>query len=120
MRKVVLESFQKGQSVREYATGLDGRQAEGRAIKVTIDPRTTPWLDHLVDGWVDGPPSSNVAAVFSARDPDLDQKWRRFTVTHAGPWHYEIDAFPTPFNNATAPLSPGIPPGASRRHGAGS
>lgn len=115
MRKVVLETFQKGQSVQDYAGALRAREVEGRRLDVTVDRRTQPWLDHVIDGWVDGPPASAVAAVFSGRDPQADGKWRRFTVTKAGPWHYEIDVFPTPFPNAVDPLSPGIPPGASRR-----
>lgn len=115
MRKVVLDTFQKGQTVRDYVSALDGRQAEGQALHVSTDARAEPWLDHVVEGWVDGPPVTVVAAVFSGKDPDADSKWRRFTVTRVGPWRYEIDVFPTPFNNAIDPLSPGIPPGASRR-----
>ena len=115
MRKVVLSTFKKGQTVKDFAFALNGVVAEGQALVVTIDPRTPPGLDHVVEGWVDGPPVTVVAAVFSGRDPEADHKWRRFTVTRKGPWHYEIDAFPTPFNNAVDPLSPGIPPGASAR-----
>lgn len=115
MRKVVLDTFMKGQTVRDYADALGRQESAGKPLTVSTDPRTRPWLDHIVEGWVDGPPASVVAAVFSGRDPDADSKWRRFTVTRVGPWRYEIDAFPTPFNNATDPLSPGIPPGASRR-----
>lgn len=115
MRKVVLEAFRKGQTVREYVKALDGREAAGKPLSVTTDGRAEPWLDHVIEGWVDGPPVTVVAAVFSAKDPQAQAKWRRFTVTKVGPWHYEIDVFPTPFNNGVDPLSPGMPPGASRR-----
>ncbi|RME23864.1 MAG: hypothetical protein D6798_12610 [Deltaproteobacteria bacterium] len=115
MRKVVLDTLQKGQTVQAFAEALGGRQVAGRPVQVTIDPRCRPWVDHVIEGWVDGPPTSEVAAVLSGRDPDADQKWRRFTVTWRGPGRYDIEVFPTPFNNAMDPLSPGIPPGASRR-----
>jgi len=115
MRQVVLEKFQTGQTVREYVQALTGATAAGKPLRVTVDARAEPWMDHRIAGWVDGPPVTNVAAVFSGQDPHVEQKWRRFTVTRVGPWHYEIDVFPTPFNNGVDPLSPGIPPGASRR-----
>lgn len=115
MRQVVLEKFRKGQTVSDYAQALRGASVDGRALVVSIDPRTEPWVDHVIEGWVDGPPVTTVAAVFSGRDPGADHKWRRFTVTRKAPGKYEIDAFPTPFNNGVDPLSPGIPPAASRR-----
>lgn len=115
MRQVVLEKLQKGQTVSDYVAALDGAMAVGKPLEVTVDQRTRPWVDHVLEAWVDGSASSNVVAVFSARDPDADHKWRRFTVTRRGAWRYEIGVFPTPFNNAVDPLSPGIPPGASRR-----
>lgn len=115
MRQVVLERFRKGQTISELVRSLGEAKIDGQALKVSVDPRTQPWIDHQVDGWVDGPPVTNVAAVFSARDPGADHKWRRFTVTRKGPGQVEIDVFPTPFNNGVDPLSPGIPPSASRR-----
>lgn len=115
MRQVVLERFRKGQSVSDLVRALGEAKVDGQPLKVTVDPRTAPWMDHLVEGWVDGPPVTNVAAVFSGKDPGSDHAWRRFTVTRKGMGHVEIDVFPTPFNNGVDPLSPGIPPSASRR-----
>ena len=89
MRQVVLEKFQKGQTVRDYVKALDGALEAGKPVRVTVDARTEPWLDHVIEGWVDGPPVTTVAAVFSGRDPDADHKWRRFTVTRVGAWHCE-------------------------------
>ncbi|NOY25622.1 MAG: hypothetical protein GXP62_07090 [Oligoflexia bacterium] len=115
MRQTVLKSLQKGQTIAALSAALDGALAVGKPLRVTIDPRSQPWVDHIIDGFVDGPPVSSVVAILSARDPGADHKWRRFTVTRKGPWHCELGAFPTPFNNGVDPLSPGIPPGASRR-----
>ena len=113
MKAELIKLFQKGSTVAQLKDALHGKQIEGRALTITVDPRSLPYLNHIVDGWVDGPPPSNVEVVFSAKDPKAD-KWRRFSLSRKGSWRYEIDVFPTPFNNSTAPLSPGSPPGASR------
>jgi len=116
MRKEMIQKFKKGQTVSELIAALGAIQFDGKPISVNWDYRTRPYLDHTVVGWVDGPPSSNVQVVFSGETPEHDY-WRRFTVSRTGPGKYDIDVFPTPFNNATAPLSPGIPPSASKRAG---
>lgn len=116
MRKEMIQKFKKGQTVSELIAALGTIQVDGKPIAVAWDYRARPYLDHTVVGWVDGPPSSNVAVVFSGETPEHDY-WRRFTVSRTGPGKYDIDVFPTPFNNATAPLSPGIPPSASKRAG---
>lgn len=116
MRKEMIQKFKKGQKVTELISALQAIQADGKPISVTYDYRTRPYLDHAVVGWTDGPPSSNVAVVFSGADPE-GASWRRFTVSRVGPGRYEVDVFPTPFNNPESPLSPGIPPGASKRFG---
>ena len=114
MRAEMLQKFKKGLKVTDLITALQAIKIGDKAITVSYDYRSRPYLDHTVVGWTDGPPSSNVAVVFSGETPEHDY-WRRFTVTRTGPGAYEIDVFPTPFNNPTSPLSPGIPPGASKR-----
>ena len=114
MRLQILEAVKTGQTLAEMRERLDGMVVEGKPLQVGVDDRCVPWLNHVVEGKVDGPPSSNVAVVISAKHPSKD-RWRRFTITFKGPWSYEVDAFPTPFNNAVSPLSPGIPPSASPR-----
>lgn len=113
MRMSIFKRMQKGVTVDALRRSLDGQVIDGVQLGVGVDHRCMPWLDHLVEGFVDGPPSSNVAVVFSGRAPGEDL-WRRFTIDRVGPGKYEIDVFPTPFRNAVDPLSPGIPPGASR------
>lgn len=114
MRAEMLQKFKKGQTVTDLITALKAINVGGKPISVSWDYRARPYLDHTVVGWTDGPPSSNVAVVFSGETPEHDH-WRRFTVSRTGPGTYDIDVFPTPFNNPTSPLSPGIPPGASKR-----
>lgn len=113
MRAALQDLLHSGQTLRELLELLDGHEMEGGSVRATVDIRARPYLDHEIVGWTDGPASSNVVAVIAGRDPEKP-RWRRFTLTHAGPWRCEIDAFPTPFNNPEAPLAPGIPPGASR------
>ena len=114
MRSAILGLLQTGQTFEALRAALDGALVGQRQLCAGVDTRARPYLDHTVSGWTDGPPGSTVVAVVAGRDPAAD-KWRRFTITKVGPWRYEIDAFPTPFNNPEAPLAPGIPPGASRR-----
>lgn len=114
MRADILERLTQGQTMSGLQEHLHGSEVSGRPLVVTVDYRARPYLDHIVAGWTDGPPGSNVAVVISGASPD-GVHWRRFTVSREGPWAYEIDVFPTPFNNPEAPLAPGIPPGASRR-----
>jgi hypothetical protein len=113
MRMAIFRQMKKGVTVEELRRSLDGQAIDGVRLKVGVDHRSLPWMDHVVDGFVDGPPSSNVAVVFSGREPGRDL-WRRFTIDRVGPGEYEVDVFPTPFRNAIDPLSPGIPPGASK------
>jgi len=115
MRKELIALFTEGRTMAELRDSLDGRSIGGRPLEVTVDPRALPYLDHKVTGWVDGPPSSNVVAVISGADPH-GGKWRRFALSQKGSWKYEVDAFPTPFSDARAPLSPGIPPGGRAAH----
>lgn len=114
MRQEMLQKFRKGMKVDELISTLRTIRVDGKAIAVDFDYRARPYLDHTVVGWTDGPPSSNVAVVFSGQDTD-GEHWRRFTVSRTGPGRYDVDVFPTPFNNPESPLSPGIPPGASKR-----
>ena len=114
MRQEMLQKFKKGVSVADLIPTLRAIRIGDKPIAVDYDYRARPYLDHTVVGWVDGPPSSNVAVVFSGADPD-GEHWRRFTVSRTGPGRYDIDVFPTAFNNPESPLSPGIPPGASKR-----
>lgn len=114
MRREMIQKFQKGQKVTELIQALNTIQADGKPILVNFDYRARPYLGHTVVGWTDGPPSSNVLVVFSGESPEHDH-WRRFTVSRTGPGRYDVDVFPTPFNNPVSPLSPGIPPGASPR-----
>jgi hypothetical protein len=115
MRRTLIAKLNKGQTFADLLTvmrGVAAADAPGKLL-VTSDYRTQPYLHHTVVDWVDGPPNSNVIAVVSGADPD-GEHWRRFTITRKSAGHYELDVFPTPFPNAVDPLSPGIPPGASR------
>ncbi|MDP6931994.1 MAG: hypothetical protein QGG40_03720 [Myxococcota bacterium] len=114
MRSTVIQNLRVGQSLTELVELLDGVDFKGRALRIELEGRAHPFADHTVEGWVDGPPGSNVLAVLSGADPQ-GAGWRRFTLSRVGPWRVELGAFPTPFHNAEAPLSPGIPPSASRR-----
>jgi hypothetical protein len=116
MRRTLIARLKKDQTFEDLLAALRGLPAPegGGALQVTNDYRTQPYLQHTVVDWVDGPPNSNVVAVISGADPD-GRFWRRFALTRKSAKHYELDVFPTPFPNAVDPLSPGIPPGASRR-----
>jgi len=117
MRHAIRSILTEGTTLGELLQVLDGLGVDEGAIQATVDTRARPYLTHTIVGWTDGPPSSNVVAVIAGKSPSKAH-WRRFTITHTGVWRCEIDAFPTPFNNPEAPLSPGIPPGASRPEGA--
>ncbi len=93
---------------------LEGSVANGRPITLSTHPHAVPYLDHVVEALVDGPPTSSVVAVISARLPTGG--WRRFTLSRSGPWQYVLEVFPSIFGDANAPLAPGIPPSATRRH----
>ena len=114
MRRELLSRMQKGQRIDALIGSLKALNVGTKPIAVTADDRAVPYLDHTVVGWTDGPPGSNVQVVFSGEAPG-GRYWRRFTISRAGPGRYEINIFPTPFNNPESPLSPGIPPGASKR-----
>jgi hypothetical protein len=103
----------KGKPITHLQQALAGKSVAGKPITVTVDHRALPYLNHLLVGWVDGPAPSNVLAVLSGQDPRKEGCWRRFSLSHKGPWRVEIDVFPTPFHTADSPLSPGIPPSAS-------
>lgn len=115
MSAILASKFQKGASFADTLRRLDGLPEAGKPLVVRAEDRALPYLDHLVDGWVDGPPTSNVAWMFSGKDP-AGPRWRRFTISKVGPWTYELEVFPTPFPNALDPLSPGVPPSSARRH----
>ncbi len=108
-------AMQKGLSMDALVKKL-GTVAEGdRNLSIKVEDRARPYLDHTVEGFVDGPPTSVVAFVLSGRDP-RDEAWRRFTLSQVAPYTYELGVFPTPFHNGQDPLSPGVPPSSSRRH----
>src|SRR5262245_53914138 len=116
MRRTLIAQLKKDQSFEDLLAAMRGLRAPegGGTLEVTHDYRTQPYLHHKVVDWVDGPPNSNVVAVVSGADPD-GEHWRRFAITRKSADHYELDVFPTPFPNPVDPLSPGIPPGSSRR-----
>lgn len=106
-------ALKKGVSFRELLKGLSALSEAGKPLQWQIEARSLPYLDHVVAGWTDGPPTSVVAFVLSGQAPD-EHAWRRFTIAKVGPWRYELACFPTPFHNPDDPLAPGIPPSASR------
>lgn len=114
MSAVFAGVFAKGQSFQELLQRVSGMSEGGRPVKLHVDPRSAPYLDHRLAGWVDGPPSSNVAWVLSGADPD-GHSWRRFTISKVGLGTWELAAFPTPFGNEVHPLSPGVPPSVTRK-----
>jgi hypothetical protein len=114
MNATLAAGLQKGVTMRALLQRLAGLTEAGKPLQLQTEARTVPYLDHTVVGWVDGPPTSRVAFVLSGEEPGGDH-WRRFTISKVGPWRYELECFPTPFNNGQDPLSPGIPPSASRR-----
>lgn len=115
MKKELIKRLQAGQALTDLRSTLDGSSDDGVTLHVTVDDRALPYMNHVVSGWVDGPQPSNVVAVISGAAPSGD-KWRRFSLTRTGAGRYEIDCFPTPFQNADAPLSPGIPPAGRTAH----
>ena len=114
-RQLILSTLVEGASIVEAQASLQGAQHPGGALTVSISARAVAYTDHVIDAFVDGPPTSPVVAVLSARDPGADATWRRMTISRVGPGHYELGVFPTPFGNAESPLSPGIPPVRTRR-----
>jgi hypothetical protein len=115
MSAILGSKLAKGKSFADTVPMLDGLPEAGKPLKLRVEPRAVPYLDHAIDGWVDGPPTSNVAWLLSGREPGT-QKWRRFTITKVAPWTYELGVFPTPFPNANDPLAPGVPPSSARGH----
>ncbi len=109
----VYARLQQGTTIADTLSALDGSVAAGKPLSVSAHDYARPYLDHVVAGFVDGPPSSQVAAVISGAAPGGG--WRRFTLSRSGPWQYLLEVFPTAFNNADAPLAPGIPPTTSRK-----
>jgi hypothetical protein len=107
-------ALQKGQSFSQVLSTLGRVVDAGKTLSFSAEERALPYLDHVVEGWVDGPPSSVVAFVLCGKDPAGD-KWRRFTLSKIAPWSYELGVFPTPFPNNQDPLAPGVPPSSSRR-----
>jgi hypothetical protein len=112
-QREVFAHLQQGATIADTLSNLDGKVASGRPLAVSAHDFALPYLDHVVAGFVDGPPSSEVAAVISGAAPGGG--WRRFTLSRSGPWRYVLEVFPTAFNNADAPLAPGIPPATSRQ-----
>lgn len=113
MNHTIAGALTKGVTVRDLLPRLLKLAEAGKTLQFQIEARTVPYLDHVVVGWTDGPPTSVVAFVLSGQEPGHDH-WRRFTISKKGPWLYEIECFPTPYNNGDDPLSPGVPPSASR------
>ena len=112
-RRTILSSIQKGATIAQILQAIDGANAAGKPLRVTVHPFAAPYLDHIVAGFVDGPPTSSVVAVLSGANTAGDG-WRRLTLTRVGPWHYELGGLPTEFGDALSPLAPGIPPGPTR------
>lgn len=113
MSAVIGSVLQKGMTMKELLGKLQGQNAAGKPISVTLEERGVPYLDHKLEGWTDGPPTSAVAFVLSGAAPD-GHHWRRWTISKVGPWKYQLGCFPTPFNNGRDPLAPGVPPTSSR------
>ena len=102
-----------GVTVLAMLESLKGGVVDGNPVGLEIDSRAVPYLKHVIVGFTDGPMASKVEAILSAQEPG-HEKWRRFTLLRERPGLWKLSVFPTPFNNPTAPLSPGIPPSASR------
>lgn len=113
MSKTIEGALRTGITFDELVASLAGLSAGGKKLQLQVEARTVPYLRHTVVSWVDGPPSSTVAFVLSGADPRGDA-WRRFTLSCKDDGRYELACFPTPFHNGVDPLSPGIPPSASR------
>lgn len=113
MSSALSVAFTKGQTMRDLLSKLGGVSDAGRPVRVNVEERGVPYLTDTLVAWTDGPPTSVVAWVLSAGDPD-GHHWRRWTLAKVGPWQYELGCFPTPFNNPRDPLSPGVPPTSSR------
>lgn len=112
MSEALGKALAKGVTFAQLLPKL-GVTDEGKALTVKVEDRARPYLDHVVDGWTDGPPTSVVAFVLSGADP-AGHAWRRFTLSKVAPWTYELGVFPTPYHNAQDPLAPGVPPTSSR------
>lgn len=108
----ILSRLRTGQTVLALLDGLKDLKIDGKPVRFEVDARSVPYLRHTVVGFTDGPAAGAVEAVISGKEPEHD-KWRRFTIHRESPGVYRLAAFPTPFNNPTSPLSPGIPPSAS-------
>lgn len=109
----ILSAIRPGATLLDTCRALQGLSVDGHSAQLSVEPRCVPYLKHVIAGVTDGPMAGGVEAVISAQEPGHSH-WRRFTLVRERPGHYRLNAFPTPFNNATAPLSPGIPPSASR------
>jgi hypothetical protein len=115
MSKTIEGALRQGATFQDLLKSLASLSEGGKPLNFQVEARTVPYLSHKVVGWVDGPPTSVVNFVLSGADPN-GHAWRRFTISKRGPWRYELEVFPTPFHNDKDPLSPGVPPSASRRH----
>ena len=113
MSTTLAAALRKGVSFHDLLQMLHGLSEAGKPLHLQVEARSVPYLGHAVVGWIDGPPTSTVAFVLSGAQPGGGHKWRRFTISKVGPWRYELECFPTPFNNPDDPLSPGIPPSKS-------
>lgn len=113
MSTTLQAALKKGVTFRELLTAMARLSEAGKPLQWQIEPRSLPYLDHVVCGWTDGPPTSVVVFVLSGQEPGT-HAWRRFTISKKGPWRYELECFPTAFHNGDDPLSPGVPPSASR------
>jgi hypothetical protein len=113
MSHTIASALTKGATLRDVLPRLAKLSEAGKPLQFQLEARSVPYLDHVLVGFTDGPPTSVVAFVLSAQEPGHEH-WRRFTISKKGPWLYELECFPTPFNNPDDPLAPGIPPSASR------
>lgn len=113
MSKTIESALRQGVTFQDLLRSLASLQEGDRPLMLQVEARTVPYLKHTIVGWVDGPPTSVVAFVISGADPKGDA-WRRFTLSRKS-GKYELEVFPTAFHNAKDPLSPGVPPSASRR-----
>ncbi|MSP56380.1 MAG: hypothetical protein EXR69_12375 [Myxococcales bacterium] len=113
MSAVIGASLAQGQTLKDLTTALGALKEGGKPVSISVEGRCVPYLGDTVAGWTDGPPSSTVLWLLSAKDPQADA-WRRWTISRVS-GGYQVGCFPTHFHNAQDPLAPGVPPSSSKR-----